>query len=78
VHLVNVIKSNNIKDIYLVFEYVETDLHVAIRSSILEPVHKCYIIYQLCKALKYIHTAGILHRDLKVLLHPPFLSPLLS
>jgi mitogen-activated protein kinase 15 len=28
-------------------------------------VHKQYIMYQLLKALKYMHTAGMLHRDMK-------------
>ncbi|KAA6378207.1 MAG: putative Mitogen-activated protein kinase 15 [Streblomastix strix] len=65
VHLTNVIKSDNIKDIYLVFEYSETDLHVVIRSNILEPIHKQFIMYQSFKALKYMHSAGLLHRDLK-------------
>ena len=29
-----------IKDIYLVFVYMETDLHTVIRANILEPIHK--------------------------------------
>ena len=63
--LLNVIKAENDKDIYLVFEYMETDLHTVIRANILEPVHKQFIMYQLLKALKFIHSAGIIHRDLK-------------
>jgi mitogen-activated protein kinase 15 len=66
VHLVNVIKADNIKDIYLVFEFLETDLHVVIRSNILEPIHKQFVMYQCFKALKYMHSAELLHRDLKV------------
>ena len=61
----NVIKAENDKDIYLVFEYMETDLHTVIRANILEPIHKQFIMYQLLKALKFIHSAGIIHRDLK-------------
>jgi len=43
---------------------METDLHAAIRANILMDVHKRYIMYQLLKALKYLHTA-LLHRDIK-------------
>lgn len=47
------------------FLYLDTDLHKVIRAGILEDIHKQYIIYQLLKAMKYIHSAQILHRDLK-------------
>lgn len=49
-----------------VFEYMETDLHAVIRANILEEVHKQYIMYQLFKALKYMHSGELLHRDIKV------------
>lgn len=65
VRLLNVIKAENDKDIYLIFEYMETDLHTVIRANILESVHKQFIMYQALKALKFIHSAGIIHRDLK-------------
>ena len=65
IRLLNVIKAENDKDIYLVFEYMETDLHTVIRANILEPIHKQFIMYQLLKALKFIHSAAIIHRDLK-------------
>ena len=65
VRLLNVIKAENDKDIYLVFEYMETDLHTVIRANILEPIHKQFIMYQILKALKYIHSSDIIHRDLK-------------
>lgn len=65
VHLQQVMRSDNDRDIYLVFEYMETDLHAAIRANILEPLHKQYVMYQACKALMYMHSAGLVHRDLK-------------
>jgi len=65
ISLVNVIKAENDKDIYLVFEYMETDLHAVIRANILEDIHKQYIIYQLLKSVKYMHSGNVLHRDLK-------------
>lgn len=46
VKLENVIRSANQKDIYLVFDFMETDLHAVIRANILEDIHKRYILYQ--------------------------------
>jgi len=63
--LLDVMKADNDKDIYLVFEYMETDLHAVIRANILEDIHKRFIIYQLLKAIKYMHTAQVIHRDMK-------------
>jgi mitogen-activated protein kinase 15 len=65
IKLWNVLKADNDRDIYLVFEFMDTDLHAVIRANILEEVHKQYIMYQLLKALKYMHSAGMLHRDMK-------------
>merc|ERR1712093_323537 len=65
VQLLDVMKADNDRDIYLVFEFLETDLHAVIRANILEDIHKQYILYQMLKALKYMHTAEVLHRDMK-------------
>jgi len=65
IRLLNVLKADNDKDIYLVFEYMEINAHAVIRANILEEVHKKYILYQIIKALKYMHTGDLLHRDLK-------------
>ena len=45
--MTNVLKADNDVDIYLTFEYMETDLHAVIRAGILQEIHKQYIIYQL-------------------------------
>ncbi len=63
--LQNVLKADNDRDIYLVFEYMETDLHAAIRANILQDIHKQYILWQALKALKFMHSAALLHRDMK-------------
>lgn len=99
VTLINCLKADNDRDIYLVFEIMETDLHAAIRANILQDIHKQYIIWQVhsvpptgrrtsapprhsrpsctsdpracarlrqtLKALKYMHSADLLHRDMK-------------
>lgn len=65
VKLQNVLKADNDKDIYLVFEHMETDLHAVIRANILEDIHKQYIMYQLFKSIKYMHSGQVLHRDIK-------------
>lgn len=65
VRLCNIIRAENDRDIYLVFDYMDTDLHAVIRANILEDIHKQYVIYQLLKSLHYMHTAELLHRDIK-------------
>ena len=65
VALLNVHKADNDRDIYLTFEYMETDLHAAIRANILQDIHKQYILWQALKALKFMHSAKLLHRDMK-------------
>lgn len=65
VRLLNVLKADNDQDIYLICDYMESDLHAVIRANILEEIHKQYIIYQLLKALKYMHSGSMLHRDIK-------------
>merc|ERR1719191_1638766 len=65
ISLLNVLKADNDRDIYLVVEHMETDLHAAIRANILGDVHKQYIMWQTLKALKFMHSANLLHRDMK-------------
>lgn len=65
IRLLNVIKAENDLDLYLIFDYMEADLFNVIRANILQDIHKKFIIYQILKALKFIHSADIIHRDLK-------------
>ncbi|KAM4028438.1 mitogen-activated protein kinase 15 isoform 1-T2 [Anomaloglossus baeobatrachus] len=66
IKLLNVIRAQNDKDIYLVFEYMETDLHAVIKKgSLLKDVHMRYILYQLLKATKFLHSGNVIHRDQK-------------
>ncbi|KAF8408973.1 hypothetical protein HHK36_005043 [Tetracentron sinense] len=54
------------KDIYVVFELMESDLHQVIKANDdLTRKHYQFFLYQLLRALKYIHTANVYHRDLK-------------
>ena len=50
VRLHDAFRANNDQDIYLVFEFMETDLHHVIKKgNILKGIHRQYIMYQLFK-----------------------------
>ncbi|CAM9913360.1 unnamed protein product, partial [Phaeothamnion confervicola] len=54
------------EDVYMVTDLMETDLHRIIYSN--QPLtldHAKWFVYQVLKALKYMHSANVLHRDLK-------------
>jgi len=58
--------SSKSQDIYIVSALMETDLHRIIYSKQdLSDDHTQYFIYQVLRALKYMHSAQVLHRDLK-------------
>ena len=47
------------KDIYVVFELMESDLHQVIKANDdLTPEHYQFFLYQLLRGLKYIHTGN--------------------
>jgi len=58
--------AREFKDIYVVFELMETDLHQVIKANDdLTPDHHQFFLYQMLRGLKFIHTARVFHRDLK-------------
>nr|XP_020025939.1 mitogen-activated protein kinase 15 isoform X3 [Castor canadensis] len=66
IHLLNVIRAENDRDIYLVFESMDTDLNAVIqKGSLLKDIHKRYIFCQLLRATKFIHSGCVIHRDQK-------------
>ncbi|XP_038411693.1 mitogen-activated protein kinase 15 isoform X2 [Canis lupus familiaris] len=66
IRLLDVIRAENDRDIYLVFESMDTDLNAVIcKGRLLRDVHKRYIFYQLLRATKYIHSGRVIHRDQK-------------
>jgi mitogen-activated protein kinase 1/3 len=69
VRLLDVITPSNVdgfNELYLVFEYVETDLHKLISTpQYLSIDHVRFLMYQLLCALKYMHSACVIHRDIK-------------
>lgn len=66
VKLINVHKAKNEYDLYLVFEYMHTDLyHVIYEGGILNDDHKVFICFQLFSTLLYLESLRVVHRDLK-------------
>jgi mitogen-activated protein kinase 15 len=63
IKLFNILRADNDRDIYLVFEYMEADLHNVIKKmTILKDIHKQYIMCQLFRAIRYLHSGNVLHR----------------
>jgi mitogen-activated protein kinase 1/3 len=53
-------------DLYLVFDFVDTDLSKIFKSDqFMLQGHVQFILYQLLLGLKHIHNASVIHRDLK-------------
>ncbi|KAL9940260.1 hypothetical protein V8E36_000965 [Tilletia maclaganii] len=53
------------KEVYLIQELMETDLHRVVRTQQLSDDHAQYFTYQILRALKAMHSADVIHRDLK-------------
>lgn len=63
------INLNNFKQIFLVMEYIESDLKKILnsvhRGTVLEEDHIVTMMYNSLCALNFIHSANLMHRDLK-------------
>jgi mitogen-activated protein kinase 1/3 len=60
------------KDIYIITNLMETDMHRVIYSKQVIPLiqelsddHIQYFIYQVLRGVLYMHSANVIHRDLK-------------
>ncbi|XVE63281.1 hypothetical protein DITRI_Ditri07aG0007300 [Diplodiscus trichospermus] len=65
-HIILPPSKREFKDIFVVFELMESDLHQVIKANDdLAPEHHQFFLYQMLRAMKYMHTANVYHRDLK-------------
>ncbi|KAH9032327.1 kinase-like protein [Lactarius hengduanensis] len=58
--------AESFSEMYLFMEPMEADLHQIIKSGqMLSNEHVQYFTYQILRGMKYIHSASVVHRDLK-------------
>ncbi|TNN68386.1 Mitogen-activated protein kinase 6 [Liparis tanakae] len=61
----DVVSLTEVNSVYIVQEYMDTDLCQLLERGLLSEDHARLFMYQLLRGLKYIHSANVLHRDLK-------------
>lgn len=62
---VNASTKVKLSPVSVVQELMETDMHRVLRTQDLSDDHAQYFIYQLLRALKAVHSADVIHRDVK-------------
>ena len=70
IHIREILKPketlSDFRDVYVVFDLMESDLHKIIYSKQdLTEEHVRYFLYQILRGMKYIHSSHVIHRDLK-------------
>lgn len=64
VQLLDVILSKNEEDVYLILDYMDSDLLTALCKKILTPTANGFVVYQLLRVLRSLNSSGIIYRDL--------------
>lgn len=69
VRVIDILVPNDMKkfrDLYVVFELIDTDMaRVFCSDQNFKMLHVKYFLYQILRALLYMHSANLVHRDLK-------------
>lgn len=56
---------DEMNNVYIVQRLMDTDMYKLLRTQKLSNDHISYFLYQIFRGLKYIHSANVVHRDLK-------------
>ena len=67
-HILDVVFCPKLKYIFLVMDYVQSDLRKILKSSPdinFEESHVITILYNCLSAINYIHSSNVIHRDIK-------------